>query len=121
MFNIHRHKQFSNSTIRNSNNMNPIGHQIHLLIGNGTLFLYPDFVCGGHRRRVYSKKKGAKHGHEKSMILMTTLRGMWCGAPVECCQCDNVANTNTVSFKFVTQLSQLKISQPSQPHIFQFS
>ena len=36
---------------------------------------------------------------QKSMILMTALQGMWCGALVECCQCDNVAITNVASFQ----------------------
>ena len=51
------------------------------------------------------------------MILAAALQDMWCGAPIECCQCDNVANTNVVSFQFVTQLSQLKIGIENWQHL----
>ena len=34
-------------------------------VGNDALFLYPDFVSGGCRRRVETTQKGAKHGQKK--------------------------------------------------------
>ena len=35
-------------------------------VGNDALFLYPDFVRGGCRRRVmHRQKKGARHGQQK--------------------------------------------------------
>ena len=64
MFNIHSHKQFSNSTNRNSNTINPLEHQSHLRVGNGALFLYPDFVCGGCRGQL-TTQKGATYGQQK--------------------------------------------------------
>ena len=34
--------------------------------------------------------------------IVASLRCVWCGAPVECCQCGNVTNTNVASCQFVT-------------------
>ena len=67
MFNIHCHKQFSNSTNRNSNTINPLEHQNHLRVEIGALFLYRNFVCGGCRGRVETTtQKGAKHGKQNT-------------------------------------------------------